>query len=230
MDDWDAYALSVHEQLTATGFVHVCKWAGHFDPDSFTKYEEVLSAAEDEKPIQKFLEENPWMLIQQMGGSCRWIRPQVRLGDAYVPDFLVARLDSYRLNWTLVELESPRAPLFMASEKNANRPAEKLREGLDQITEWRRWLRANTDYAQRPRGAGKEGLGLVEIGDWANGLVVIGRRSEMTTAQRRTRDQLVFESRTDIHTYDWLTDEGRRVRGHVDELGDGTCEECSMFL
>ncbi|TKA00731.1 DUF4263 domain-containing protein [Actinacidiphila oryziradicis] len=170
------------------------------------------------------------MLIQQIGGSCRWIRPQVRLGDAYIPGFLVVRLDSLQLNWTLVELESSRAPLFMASEENANRPAEKLREGLDQITEWRRWIRANTDYAQRPRGASKGGLGLIEIGEWSNGLVLIGRRSDMSAAQRRTRDQLGFERSTEIHTYDWLADEGRRVRAKVEEIGDGTCEECSMFL
>ena len=230
MDDWDSYALSVHKQLTATGFKHVCKWAGHFDPEDFAKYEDVLSTVEDEKPIQKFLEEHPWILLQQMGGSCRWIRPQVRLGDAYVPDFLVAQLDSHCLNWTLIELESPKASLFMASEENSNRPAEKLREGLDQITEWRRWLRANTDYAQRARGASKEGLGLIEIGEWANGLVLIGRRSEMSEDQRRTRNQLAAERRAQIYTYDWLTDEGRRVRARVEKIGDGACEECSIFL
>ncbi|MGW0119410.1 Shedu anti-phage system protein SduA domain-containing protein [Streptomyces sp. NPDC003327] len=227
----DAHARlirSTHDQLTAVGFVRVCSEEHAETPKLLQQYEACLSTAEDERPLQEFLTKNPSMLTQQLGGSCRWVHPQVRLGNAYVPDFLVARIDSVALHWTMIELESPRAPLFLKSEGKQNRPAEKLREGLDQITEWRRWLRDNMESAQRrPRG-NKEGLGLVEIDSEARGLVVIGRRADMTGDDRVNRGHLSRERQAMIRTYDWLADEARR--GYRNSLAsDEPCYECAFL-
>ncbi|MFF8607928.1 Shedu immune nuclease family protein [Streptomyces sp. NPDC015346] len=228
MDAHERLIRSTHDQLTDVGFVRVCSEDHAETPQLLQRYEACLSAAEDERPLQEFLSNNPSMLTQQLGGSCRWVRPQVPLGDAYVPDFLVARIDSVALHWTLIELESPNAPLFLKSKGKQNRPAEKLREGLDQVAEWRRWLAKNIDYAQRPRRGNKEGLGLVEIDDHARGLVVIGRRADMSANDRVNRDHLSLERNTLIRTYDWLADEARRGRRNS-LAADEPCYECAFL-
>ncbi|MFF3839424.1 Shedu anti-phage system protein SduA domain-containing protein [Streptomyces sp. NPDC001930] len=228
MDAHETLIRATHQQLTAVGFVRICSDDHDATPHLLPQYEACLAAAEDEKPLQEFLAKNPSMLTQQLGGSCRWVRPQVPLGDAYVPDFLVARTNSVALHWTLVELESPTAPLFLKSKGKQNRPAEKLREGLDQVTEWRRWLAANTDYAQRPRRGNKEGLGLVEINQHARGLVLIGRRADMSNDDRVNRQHLSLERQTEVQTYDWLADEARRA--HRNSLSfDEPCYECALL-
>ncbi|WP_327168503.1 Shedu anti-phage system protein SduA domain-containing protein [Streptomyces subrutilus] len=228
MDAHSQLIVSTHSQLTAVGFVRVCSWEPIDTPKLLQQYEACLATAVDEKPLQEFLTNHPSMLTQQLGGSCRWVRPQVALGDAYVPDFLVARIDSVALHWTLVELESPTAPLFLKQKGKQNRPAEKLREGLDQIAEWRRWLAANADYAQRPRRGSKEGLGLVEINSQARGLVLIGRRASMSDEDRSSRSHLGLERRALIRTYDWLADEARKAHRYSLTTNE-PCDECVLL-
>ena len=45
---------------------------------------------------REYLTEHPHMLIGELGGHCRWVIPQPRLAGTktYVPDFLVARINS----------------------------------------------------------------------------------------------------------------------------------------
>jgi len=69
------------------------------------------------------------MLTAEDGSQCRWVILQMSLSRKFFPDFLVGRLDSTGLNWTLIELQSPRAELFTKKD----RPADQLREGIEQV-------------------------------------------------------------------------------------------------
>jgi hypothetical protein len=151
-------------------------WWDDITADHVDAYRRVLSAAEDERPLQKHLALNPLLLAQHLsGGHGRWVIPQKRLGAEYVCDFAVGQRSSSGFEWQFVELQSPRARLFVPS---SGRHSEQLDEGLRQIAEWRRWLADNRDYARRPRA--RNGLGLVDSSSDDPGLLIIGRESDLT--------------------------------------------------
>jgi hypothetical protein len=219
----DAALRRIQDALNDNGYQKYCAWAdGSSDAvgSSIQDYCAVLASAEDEKPLQAFLAAQPWMLAAEDGSQCRWVIPQMSLSGKFFPDFLVGRLDSAGLNWTLVELQSPRARLFTKKD----RPADQLREGIEQVQRWRRWLKNNRDMAVRSRA--QDGLGLVSIGGDTYGLVTIGRASDRDEYNREHLSQLAWENHIRIRSYDWLA---RQARGRIEarnEFGDGQCEEC----
>jgi hypothetical protein len=73
------------------------------------------------------------------------------------------------IQWTLVEIESPRAAMFTAAEEWA----DKARHAIRQIKSWRQLLSENIDYARKPP---PDGLGLVDIEPRPAGLILVGRR------------------------------------------------------
>lgn len=120
-----------------------------------------------------------------------------------MPDFLLAEKASGGLTWYAVELERPQAKMF---KKNGD-PSADLTHALRQISDWRDWLSHNRDYAARPRE--QSGLGLIGIDPELEGLIIIGRDSdidESTTARRR---RWARNNRVEIETYDWLLSQAR---------------------
>lgn len=219
----DAALRRIQSALDDNGYQKYCAWAdGSFDAteSSVQEYVALLDSAGDEKPLQGFLAGRPWMLTAEDGSQCRWVIPQMSLSRRFFPDFLVGRLDSTGLNWTLVELQSPKAELFTRKD----RPADQLREGIEQVQRWRRWLKNNRDMAIRSRA--QDGLGLVSIGADTYGLVIIGRASGRDDYNREHLSQLAWESRIEIRSYDWLARQARSRIEARDESGDGRCEEC----
>jgi hypothetical protein len=219
----DATLRRIQDTLNDNGYQKYCAWAdGRSDAteSSIRDYCALLDSAENEKPLQEFLAGQPWMLTAEDGSRCRWVIPQMSLSRKFFPDFLVGRLDSTGLNWTLVELQNPRAELFTKKD----RPADQLREGIEQVQRWRRWLKNNRDMAIRSRA--QDGLGLVSIGGDTHGLIVIGRASDRDEYNREHLSQLAWESRIQIRSYDWLARQARRRIEARNEFGDGQCEEC----
>ncbi len=171
--------------------------------------EAVLDKAADERPLQRFLAKYPHLLGSVVSGAhAQYVLPTARLGSEFVPDFLVADVDSAGIRWVLVELESPRADVTLKTKKQL---AEKAREGVGQIHEWREWLQANLDYARRPRS--QEGLGLVDIRALPDGLVLVGRRDSLRPNASSLRRQLYESERISVRTYDWLLERVRNAAG-----------------
>jgi hypothetical protein len=143
------------------------------------------------------------------------------LGGKFIPDFLVGRLDSPGLRWKLVELQSPKAQLFT----KADRPADQLREGIEQVLRWRRWLKNNRDMAIR--SPSEDGLGLITIDSNTDGLVIIGRSTDRDDdASGEHLFQLSWEHRIAIRSYDWLARQARHRIATRENFGTGHCEEC----
>jgi hypothetical protein len=144
-----AQLRELQDALNRNGYHKYCVW-GHQALDAteqnIAEYCACLDRADSEKPLQEFLEAQPLLLTAEEGSQCRCVVPRKSLGGMFVPDFLVGRLDSPGLLWKLVELQSPRAQLFTKRD----RPADQLREGIEQILRWRRWLTNNRDFAIRP--------------------------------------------------------------------------------
>lgn len=184
-------------------------WWDDITAEDSERYAAVLSTALDERPLQRHLALHPLLLAQHLGGGHgRWVIPQKRLGSEYVTDFVIGERSSSGFEWQFVELQSPRARLFVRS----GRQSQQFDEGLRQVREWRRWLTANIDYARRPRSA--HGLGLADVSPNDPGLLIIGREVDLTEDDRQRRRQLDQESNVRIRTYDWLVREANaRVRG-----------------
>ena len=134
--------------------------------------ERAIERAQDESPIQAFIEEHPETLAALLGGSDRFVLPRRSLGGKYVPDFLVSDADSLGIRWVLVELETPQSSLTLGAQNELDKFA---RRGVTQIREWREWLQNNLDTARRPTS--KDGLGLIDIRPMSEGLVLVGRRN-----------------------------------------------------
>lgn len=219
---FEDFAKQVHEEFRQNGYENYCIWAaggGDADEDVIAKYLEELESAKDERPIQRYLQEHPQLVLGEPWAQCRWVIPQPSLGGKYVPDFLVARLNSMGIIWTLVELESPRAPLF-----TEGRPRKQLSKGLNQINDWRRWITNNQDTARRPRS--QDGLGLTGITSMAGGAVLIGRDDQRTDDDRERIQQIYFQQQISIRSYDWLARDAKtRIQDRL-EYPEEDCFEC----
>lgn len=225
VSDWTAYVAHVTAEMRRNGYERQCVARGDVDEQLIADYQAVLDAAPDERPLQRFFEDHPGVLAQEYAANCRWVLPQVSLGGRYVPDFLVARIDSGGVRWTLVELESPAAQLFTKD----GQPRKELRKGLSQVQDWRDWLIANRDVARRSRA--DQGLGLIGVDHMATGLVIIGRRHHRSEAERERLKSLVWRERVLIKSYDWLMDEARhriRFRGDLAQARVVICEDCHL--
>lgn len=170
------------------------------------QFESVLDSSADERPIQKYLGENPHLLTALLGRSPSYCLPLKRLGAEYVPDFIVGDVDSLGVHWLLVELESPKAKMYLKDGKTLG---EKAREGYNQIVQWREWLSDNIAYARRPRR--ENGLGLYDIRERTRALVLVGRRSTLEQENAAVRHDLRQSSGIEMHTYDWLLQSLRGV-------------------
>jgi hypothetical protein len=166
----------------------------------------VIETAKDEAPIQLFLQDRAHLLALLLAGAHhRWVVPQLRFGDRYVADFLMADSDSSGIRWQLVELESPRAkPLTKGGEWR-----KEARHAIHQIEQWRHYLRENVDTARKPRD--REGLGLVDIEAGVPGLILVGRRSMVVDEPAWMRRSVAMASGVEIHTYDWLLERVERA-------------------
>ena len=173
-------------------------------PNEITAFESALNGVRNEADMQRFLEDYPRMLIQHIsGGRGAWVIPQKRLGSEHVTDFLIAQKASGGFIWYAVELERPRARMF---NMNGD-PSSTLNHALRQIGDWRDWLSRNRDYAARPRE--RQGLGLIDIDPELEGLIIIGRDTNIDQSTTERRRRLMRERRVEIETYDWLLYQAR---------------------
>lgn len=161
----------------------------------------VIEAATDESPIQEFLQERPHLLTALLGGGHgRWLRSQVSFGGVYYGDFAIADADSTGIRWTLIELESPRVPIFGAKGQFL----KEARKAQDQIATWRHYIAQNPDQARNSRKDG--GLGLIDIEAGTPGLILISRRA-IVAGNEHWRRRLLESSAIQMHTYDWLLEQ-----------------------
>lgn len=173
--------------------------------------ESIISSARDERPVQQFLQDHPNLLAMLVQRSDRFVLPQKRLGSEFVPDFIIGDVDSIGIHWTLIELESPTAPIYLTDGKTLGRQA---RKGIDQIVEWREWLQSNVAYARQPRS--ENGLGLFDIRGEAPALVLVGRRASLVQKSEAVRHHNRESSNIHVHTYDWLIES---IRGAMEFSG-----------
>ena len=185
-------------------------WWNEITNADVASFEATLDSANGEGEMQNYLEQNPLLLIQYLGGGHgRWVVPHKRLGAEHVTDFIIGERDSMGFHWTAVELESPKDKVF---NKNGDFSA-KTNHAIRQISDWRSWLKKNQNYASRPRS--EQGLGLKDIDPDLPGLIIISREKDVDPSTQERRRQQSNQLNIRIHTYDWLL---RNARGRVSAL------------
>jgi hypothetical protein len=185
-------------------------WWDDVSFEDISMLEECLRIASKENDIQSFLQKNPIILIQHLGGGHgRWVIPKQRLGAEHVTDFLIAGRSSIGFEWQAVELELHNVPMF----NRKGDPSKHLIHAIRQIQDWRSWLQRNQNYAARPKS--ESGLGLTDIASTLPGLVLLGRRSNIDPLTNERRRQMVADLNINIHSYDFLLD---CAKGRVESL------------
>jgi hypothetical protein len=155
----------------------------------------IVNEAEDESPIQAFFERNPGVLAQLVrGGHGRWVFPEARLGSEHIPDFMICDKDSGGYHWHLIELENPNYEALTKS----GQPTAKLTHAMQQIRDWRIWLRRNIQYAQSE-------LDYLGLDDEFDATIVIGRR-EAISAENQDRYRELSREKAEVMSYDRLLD------------------------
>ncbi len=154
-----------------------------------------------EEAVQQELTRRRALLVQHLGGGHgRYVIPKPQFGGQYEPDFLIGERASYGLEWTLVELEAPSREMFT----KAGEVSQWLNHAIRQINDWRSWLAYHKDDAERDVARG--GLGLGEIDVRAQGLIIMGRRSQLDARTNERRRELQRAHNMQIRTYDWLVE------------------------
>lgn len=164
--------------------------------DLADRFEKTINDAQREEDLQEFLTKYPFILKEQLPHGTHVV-PKFKFGGKYVSDFLVSDVTSGGTFWVLVELE----PVGVALVTKDGQLSQRVREGVQQVRDWRTWLQRNRDFAIRP--VSEDGLGLGDIqGIW--GWVIVGRRSQVTPRFNQLRQQVADESNIEIKTYDRL--------------------------
>lgn len=192
---------------------------GRATEEDISELEDVIDRAADEKSVQHFLEQRPYLLTALLGGKERFCLPQKSLGGTYIPDFVIGDVDSLGVRWVLVELETPQCGIYL---KDGSALDKFARKGVDQVIHWRNWLLNNIGLAQRARA--KHGLGLPDISNQAEGLVLVGRRAKRPRTPDAIRRELRHRSNIRVHSYDWFLTNLRGAAGY-----DGP-SACNSYL
>ena len=164
-----------------------------------TRLKSLLDHSIREQDLHTFLEAHPKFLVQVLaGGHGRYQVSKKRLGSELVTDFLIAEQDSHGMHWYAVELENPSVKVC----RKDGRPTQAVHHALDQIRDWRDWLKNNLSYARNPPD--QDGLGLTGIDPDLPGLVLIGRRQQFPKEYKRFCREKRDRTNVLIHSYDWL--------------------------
>jgi hypothetical protein len=139
----------------------------------------------DEKRIHEFLSHYP--IVMDAYGS--FMRSELRLGSQYRVDLAIQyNLDEKRL--LLIELENPKASIFTTK----GRPRSHVTHALQQVEDWLQWWREHPNDV--PTGFDPS----IPI----EGLVVIGRNTDLTSQDRRRLLHLNSTRHVKLITYDEL--------------------------
>lgn len=166
-------------------------------PELVSSFKTTLDQANDEKPLQKFFEDNPDVLLT---GIVRphtgWVIPRHSLpkpdGGSWVPDFVICEWTSVGPDWYIVELESPKkSPL-----KKDGDASQICNHAADQINSYRAYIEQHGHILR--------GYGWPKLHGQAHGIIVIGRRSDPLRMRHPDRLRDFRRQQIEVMSYDRL--------------------------
>jgi hypothetical protein len=167
-------------------------------PAAAKRLRELVEAGAKEPELQKHLERNLYLVSQQFA-HCHHVAPHFLFGRHFCADFMCLDYPSHWPHWIAVEIESPSKKLVT----QAGRRTAELEHALQQIRDWREFVKNNLDFVNKPKE--KDGLGLEFAEPTMTGYVFIGRRSQKAEEIEKLniiRNQIRDADNIHIHTWD----------------------------
>lgn len=154
----------------------------------------------DERHYQSFLHNHAGFFFPASSNNESLVVSELVLGSDYRVDFMVASCErSYGFVYTLIEIETPHESAFT----NNGQPRARLTHALQQIRDWKAWLENNRDQAGRLFPSKRNTTTGVQHFEY---IVVMGRRTDLTTKFDDKRNQLAKDLDVTIRSFDWFTD------------------------
>jgi len=181
----------------------------------FRDFSDLLSSAEKEEELQKFLKSNPH-LLSPSHTHC-W--PKLKLGPGPTgTDFVFCEPPR---DYLLVEIERANLKLF----RGDGQQTEALTEAQRQILGWKRYIEDNLSNVQRE-------LGLDGISSNPRSLIVMGRSAQLTVENRRIPHTMENQNpKLRIVTYDDVLDHARAVaQNYLGPIIETDCSTSLYFL
>lgn len=170
---------------------------------------EIVDAAKKENDVQNYIKRNQkWYIpisilkAYDFGHHFSCVVPEYQLGAEYRLDYLLIGKNSLGYQFVFVEFEDVNVAYKI---KTANSETDKVRKGLNQIRDWKRWLDQNKGYFLHSEG----------IKEFANNVpswgfhycLVVSRRHMMDNMCNQLRGEMQNEiCGLKIMTYDRLID------------------------
>ncbi len=180
--------------------------------DFLKEWEDLLANCNNESDVQRFIERHPFILpgLWDYHHGPIWdvIVSQFPLGADYVADFAFLTSNSGILQYTFVEIESPKKPIFT----QRGSISDKFRKGLQQIQDWYVWAQRNHSLLAEMFSELLEGEQFPF--PHSKFYYVCGRRSDVyrTPKHRQRWESFIktLDKDIEVMTYDRLTD---RIKG-----------------
>jgi Domain of unknown function (DUF4263) len=177
----------------------------------------LVAANDSEMSLQKHIEEHPFLISQQFT-HCHHVAPNFSFGGKLVADFMCLDWPSGWPHWVAVEIEAPSKSVMT---KNGRR-SSLLEHALQQIRDWREFVKNNLDFVNKPRA--KNGLGLEHAEPNMSGHVYIGRRftdAKSSAKWRTLRNQIADSEGINVYSWDGFVEHALMRAKFFDSVANG---------
>ncbi|MBO4142714.1 DUF4263 domain-containing protein [Micromonospora tulbaghiae] len=203
-----ANSESIRNQVDNTGYAFSERLFRIFSAGSISvstalldKFEALIAQDLREEEYQKYLHDHP-IILDPLAAE---IVPKHRLGSDYITDFVIRRHDG---RYLVVEIEKPQDRIFTSSDDFA----APFSHALGQVLDFQGWVAEQNSYARSK---------LPHIEN-PRGLLVMGRRADLTAHQERKLRRWVTNSNSiDFATFDDLAIAGRQLLASLRRFDEG---------
>ena len=172
-------------------------------------FNDELDKATKENDIQSYIKRNekwfiPLSILKNydFGHHYACVVPEYSLGSEYRVDYLLIGKNSIGYQFVFVEFEDVNVEY---RNKSSNSETEKVRKGLTQIRDWKRWIDNNKDYFENSEGIAEFGRNIPSWGFYY--CLVVGRRGKMDDMANKLRGEMQSDIPSlKIISYDRIVD------------------------
>lgn len=168
----------------------------------------IINSAKKESDVQSYIKSNQkWFIplsilkAYDFGHHFSCVVPEYKLGIEYRLDYLLIGKNSLGYQFVFVEFEDVNVDYRL---KTANSETDKVRKGLNQIRDWKRWIEQNKRYFFGADGI-KKFTNDVPLWGFRYALVV-SRRCRMDDMSNQLRGESQKDFGVTIMSYDRLVD------------------------
>ncbi len=169
---------------------------------------DIINSSKKESDLQSYIKSNQkWFIplsilkAYDFGHHFSCVVPEYQLGAEYRLDYLLIGKNSLGYQFVFVEFEDVNVDYRL---KTSNSETDKVRKGLNQIRDWKRWIDQNKGYF-----LGADGIKEIayNVAPWGfRYCLVVGRRDRMDDMSNQLSGELQRDFGVTTMSYDRLVD------------------------